>query len=58
MKNTTTSINLDENGVYIVKDGQLEKMDPPPTGYGRQTIIWQNDIPIRIESTYSKQLNE
>lgn len=53
-----TYINLDENAVYIVKDGQLERIDNPPTGYGRQTIIWQNDIPIRIESTYSKQLNE
>lgn len=48
-------IKLNENAVYIVKNGELEKVDPPETGFGRQTINWQDGKLIHYEVSYTKR---
>ncbi len=48
-------INLDENAVYIVKNGQIQKVESPKTGFGSQEVIWQNDQPIRVKISATEQ---
>lgn len=48
-------INLNENAVYKVVDGKLEKIDVPGDGFGKQTIIWQDGKPRYYEVSYTKK---
>lgn len=48
-------VDLKENAVYIVKDGEIEKADVPGDGFGKQTIHWQNGKPIHYEVNYTKR---
>ncbi|WP_077623825.1 DUF3954 domain-containing protein [Sediminibacillus massiliensis] len=51
----TAEINLKENAVYRVKDGQLDRVDVPGEGFGKQVIHWQDGKPQRYEINYSKR---
>ncbi|WP_342512271.1 DUF3954 domain-containing protein [Sporosarcina sp. FSL K6-1522] len=51
----TAQIKLDENAVYRVKDGQIEKVDKPGNGFGKQIITWQDDKPLFYEISYTKR---
>lgn len=51
----TARINLDENAVYRVKDGKLEKVDKPVHGFGKQIITWQDDKPVVCEISYTQR---
>ncbi|WP_348646621.1 DUF3954 domain-containing protein [Halobacillus sp. Cin3] len=42
---TTAEIDLMENAVYMVKDGQVVKAPAPKEGYGALTINWQGGKP-------------
>ena len=48
-------IDLHENAVYVVCDGQLKVVDPPPTGYGKQEISWQKGVPTHSEIKYTQK---
>lgn len=48
-------IDLTENAIYRVKDGILEKLDTPSSGYGKQVINWQNGKPIYYEVSYTRK---
>lgn len=48
-------IDLQENAVYRVIDGKIEKIDVPGEGFGKQTITWQNGKPTHYEVTYTKR---
>lgn len=48
-------INLEEDAVYQVKDGKLEKIATPPTGYGKQVILWQNGKISHCEISYTEK---
>ncbi len=54
-KNLVTEINLNENAVYQVIDGEVEKVDTPPKGFGKQVITWQDGKPIYYEISYTKR---
>jgi len=54
-ESTKAVINLLENAVYKVKDGQLEKVDMPGDGFGKQVITWQNGKPTHYEVSYTKK---
>lgn len=51
----TAQIDLQENAVYRVKDGKLEKVDKPGNGFGKQIITWQDDKPLFYEVSYTKR---
>lgn len=55
VKNMKAEIDLMENAVYRVKDGTLEKLDTPSSGYGKQVINWQNGKPIYYEVSYTRK---
>lgn len=46
-------VDLMENAVYRVKDGEIEKIDTPPTGFGKQLITWQDNKPLMWELSYT-----
>ncbi|MFJ8245195.1 DUF3954 domain-containing protein [Peribacillus asahii] len=48
-------IDLMKNATYIVKDGQLVKVDDPPKGYGSQTIVWQDGKPKYVDIKYTSK---
>ncbi|MED3888163.1 DUF3954 domain-containing protein [Priestia aryabhattai] len=48
-------IDLMENATYVVRDGILEKVDSLPTGFGKQTITYENGKWTRVEINYSKR---
>lgn len=50
----TAVVNLDEDALYRVKDGQLEKMDKPETGFGEVIQKWQDGKLGRYEVKYTK----
>ena len=49
---------LQENNVYIYRNGLLELVDKPATGFGKTVIHWQDNKPISQEIMYTKRMNE
>lgn len=48
---------LRENAIYIVKQGKLELVEKPKTGFGKTIIHWQDGHPITQEIRYTKKIN-
>ncbi|HLR69446.1 MAG TPA: DUF3954 domain-containing protein [Virgibacillus sp.] len=48
-------IDLKENAVYMIKDGELKKVDVPGDGFGKQVINWQDGKPTHYEVSYTKK---
>lgn len=42
MTETIVRIDLRKNALYVVKDGKIESIEAPPTGFGEHTIVWQD----------------
>ena len=42
-----------EGHIYVVKDGQLEQIEQPRTGFGKTTIHWQDGKPVSLEISYT-----
>ncbi|MCM3111659.1 DUF3954 domain-containing protein [Lederbergia lenta] len=51
----TAEIDLNKNAVYQVKDGQMEEVDIPGQGFGKQIITWQDGKPSYYEISYTKR---
>ncbi|EAO54406.1 Phage protein [Bacillus thuringiensis serovar israelensis ATCC 35646] len=45
----TAEIDLKTNGIYIVKNGQVQLIEPPQGGFGEQSFIYQSGKVIRME---------
>lgn len=54
VKTSKVEINLSEDALYRVKDGQLEKLDKPAGGFGEVTQRWQDNKLGRYEVKYTK----
>ncbi|MDA2091061.1 DUF3954 domain-containing protein [Bacillus cereus] len=52
----TAEIDLKENGIYIVKDGQVQQINPPDSGHGEQSFIYKNGRVIRMDERKVKLL--
>jgi hypothetical protein len=48
-----SSKELHEGQVYVVKDGNLEPLEKPRTGFGKTTINWQDGKPVSMEISYT-----
>jgi hypothetical protein len=48
-------VNLSENAVYRVIDGENKKVDKPGDGFGKQVITWQDGKPTHYEVSYTKR---
>lgn len=38
----TAEVDLMENSLYVVKDGQITKIEAPQTGFGEYTAVWKD----------------
>ncbi|MFJ5771419.1 hypothetical protein [Psychrobacillus sp. NPDC093180] len=56
IEKVVAEIDLRENGIYTVRDGRLEKIEKLPHGFGKVTIVIENDKPTRYDTQYSKRL--
>lgn len=44
---------LKEGNVYVVKDGKLNPVDKPKTGFGKTIFHWQDGKIVNKEITYT-----
>ena len=54
MSKTTEVIDLHENAVYRVIDGEIKKVDKPGIGFWKQVITWQDNKTTHYEVNYTK----
>ncbi|WP_121605403.1 DUF3954 domain-containing protein [Virgibacillus sp. Bac332] len=54
MKESKATVDLNEDALYRVVQGKLEKMDKPPTGFGEVIQRWQDGELGRYEVKYTK----
>lgn len=47
---------LQTDAVLVVKNGQLNTIEAPKTGYGKTVICWENGKPTRVEHQFSEKL--
>lgn len=45
----TAKIDLGINGIYVVENGQVQLIEPPKSGFGEQSFVYQSGKVIRIE---------
>ncbi|GER73409.1 DUF3954 domain-containing protein [Weizmannia acidilactici] len=38
----TAEVDLMENSLYVVKDGQITKIEAHQTGFGEYTAVWKD----------------
>ena len=48
-----SSNELNEGQVYVVKEGKLEPVEKPRTGFGKTTIHWQDGKYVSMEISYT-----
>lgn len=49
-------IDMSVDGLYLVKNGKIEEIERPSSGYGRQSVLWQNGEPVNIEVNQTKKV--
>lgn len=52
----TAEIDLKINGIYIVKNGRVQLIEPPQGGYGEQSFVYQSGKVIRMEERKTQLL--
>ncbi|APH07211.1 DUF3954 domain-containing protein [Bacillus weihaiensis] len=50
-----SNLDLTKDGVYIVKDGECKRVTDPNSGFGKQTIVWQNGKVNHCEITFTEK---
>ncbi|MGQ0441149.1 DUF3954 domain-containing protein [Bacillus sp. B-TM1] len=54
----TAEIDLKTNGIYIVKNGQVQLIEPPQGGFGEQSFIYQSGKVIRMEERKTQLMSK
>lgn len=49
-------IDLKINGIYVVKNGQVQLIEPPQGGFGEQSFVYQSGKVIRMEERKTQLL--
>ena len=57
MKPTKVEIDVTDNKIYVVKNGEVTPLNPPATGFGEQIITWQGGKLIVYQLQSLKKLN-
>ncbi|MEH7458491.1 DUF3954 domain-containing protein [Bacillus sp. JJ1127] len=50
-------IDVTNNKIYVVKDGQVFPVNPPASGYGEQVAVWVNGKVDRVKTTSNEKIN-
>ncbi|MGF9991537.1 DUF3954 domain-containing protein [Bacillus mycoides] len=56
MKSTKVEIDVTDNKIYVVKNGEVTSLNSPTTGFGEQTIIWQGGKVDRVSTTSTEKI--
>ncbi|MBT2580229.1 DUF3954 domain-containing protein [Bacillus sp. ISL-8] len=56
MKPMKIEIDVTDNKIYVVKNGEVTSLNPPTTGFGEQTIIWQGGKVDRVSTTSTEKI--
>ncbi|MED1381138.1 DUF3954 domain-containing protein [Bacillus mycoides] len=56
MKPMKIEIDVTDNKIYVVKNGEVTPVNPPATGFGEQTIIWQSGKVDRVSTTSTEKI--
>lgn len=56
MKPTKVEIDVTDNKIYVVKNGEITPLNPPATGFGEQIITWQSGKVDRVSTTYTEKI--
>ena len=49
------SMDLTEDAIYRVKKGKVEKIKKPESGFGKQTITWQDGKITNVEVSFTEK---
>lgn len=49
------TVDLKKDVIYRVRNGRLEKIKNPESGFGKQTIIWQDGKITNVEVSYTEK---
>lgn len=52
----TAEIDLKINGIYVVKNGQVQLIEAPQGGFGEQSFVYQSGKVIRMEERKTQLL--
>ena len=55
MKLAKIEIDVTDNKIYVVKNGEVTPLNPPATGFGEQVITWQSGKVDRVSTTYTEK---
>ncbi|WP_144499778.1 DUF3954 domain-containing protein [Bacillus sp. FDAARGOS_235] len=50
----TVEISLNQNMIYVVKDGRIHSIEPPTSGHGEQSFIYRNGKVNRMDERESQ----
>ncbi|MGE6960832.1 DUF3954 domain-containing protein [Bacillus thuringiensis] len=56
MKPTKVEIDVTDNKIYVVKNGEVTPLNPPATGFGEQIITWHSGKVDRVSTTYTEKI--
>ncbi len=56
MKSTKVEIDVTNNKIYVVKNGEVTPLNPPVTGFGEQVITWQGGKVDRVSTTITEKI--
>lgn len=55
-KKKTAEIDVSEDKIYIVKNGEIEVEDPPRTGFGETLCSWQDGKVNAIKTAATRRI--
>ncbi|EOO28645.1 phage protein [Bacillus cereus VD133] len=56
MKSMKVEIDVTDNKIYLVKNGEVTLLSPPATGFGEQVITWQGGKVDRVSTTITEKI--
>lgn len=56
MKPTKVEIDVTDNKIYVVKNGEVTPLNPPVTGFGEQVITWLGGKVDRVSTTITEKI--
>lgn len=56
VKKLKEEIDMSVDGLYLVKNGKIEPIESPSSGFGKQSVLWQNGEPVNIEVNQTKKI--
>ncbi|PHC03870.1 DUF3954 domain-containing protein [Bacillus toyonensis] len=50
-------IDVTNNKLLVVKDGEVLSFNPPESGFGEQVVIWINGKGVHVKTTSNEKID-